>query len=201
MHVEQLFVETLIDIRNKLSNNPSEYQLLRVSGLLRHILIDKKPLIKPAIALGGLVPLFRVVKPPPRVIPPEQDEAWAKMHATQPDVKRVDFAFDYRGHLLAGVAQNEGDQELSLELKDFLKHEIITWMDTEYTVENVLRLVAHSLGGVHLGNTNDDPAAQELCTYMEGAMMFGRSLPAVITFDMARCTLRACEPLATGWPN
>jgi hypothetical protein len=45
MQVEQLFVETLIDMNKRLSNNPSEYDLLRVSGLLRQILIDKKNLL------------------------------------------------------------------------------------------------------------------------------------------------------------
>ena len=38
MHVEQLFVETLIDIDRKLRSNPSEYELLKVAGLLRPIL-------------------------------------------------------------------------------------------------------------------------------------------------------------------
>jgi hypothetical protein len=45
MQVEQLFVETLIDMNKRLSDNPSEYDLLRVSGLLRQILIDKKNLL------------------------------------------------------------------------------------------------------------------------------------------------------------
>ena len=40
MKVEQLFVETLIDNDRKLRSNPSDYELLKVSGLLRPILLD-----------------------------------------------------------------------------------------------------------------------------------------------------------------
>ena len=40
MRVEQLFVETLIDIRQKLNSNPTEYHLLKVSSLLRQILLE-----------------------------------------------------------------------------------------------------------------------------------------------------------------
>jgi hypothetical protein len=46
MQVEQLFVETLIDIDRKLRNNPSEYDLLKVSGLLRSILLDDPPFLR-----------------------------------------------------------------------------------------------------------------------------------------------------------
>ena len=38
MQVEPLFVETLIDIRQKLNSNPTEYRLLKVSSLVRQIL-------------------------------------------------------------------------------------------------------------------------------------------------------------------
>ena len=40
MKVEQLFVETLIDIDRKLRSNPSDCELLKVSGLLRPLLLD-----------------------------------------------------------------------------------------------------------------------------------------------------------------
>ena len=58
MKVEQLFVETLIDIRQKLHNNPTEYQLLRVSGLLRQILFEN--LLDDACAATSLEGKFRV---------------------------------------------------------------------------------------------------------------------------------------------
>jgi hypothetical protein len=38
--VEQLFVETLIDIDQKLKSDPSEYELLRIAGLLRPLLLE-----------------------------------------------------------------------------------------------------------------------------------------------------------------
>jgi len=38
--VEQLFVETLIDIRQKINSNPTDYHLLKVSSLVRQILLE-----------------------------------------------------------------------------------------------------------------------------------------------------------------
>jgi hypothetical protein len=82
MRVEQLFVETLIDLNAKLATNPSEYQLLRVSGLLRQILIDKKYLLKPATAAAPSVNVkFRVIKPAPQAVPPMPPEVKARYDA------------------------------------------------------------------------------------------------------------------------
>lgn len=204
MRVEQLFVETLIDINQKLASNPSEYQLLRVSGLLRQILIDKKPLLEPASAAASLEPKFRLVKPGPPPIPPDVqrqiDDAWDKYIASllpdAPVPQKVSIAFSMRGDLLSGIASQPGDKVLELAKKDFLSHPIVTWMDKDYTVENVLRVAANSLGGVHLSETNHDPPSQELRDYMEGSQMFGRSMPAWYMLHIALCTLRACQPLA-----
>ena len=68
MKVEQLFVETLIDIDQKLRSNPSDYDLLKVSSLLRPILLDNPPLLDAASAATSLRAKFRVVKPGP--VPP-----------------------------------------------------------------------------------------------------------------------------------
>jgi hypothetical protein len=204
MQIEQLFVETLIDVDRKLRNNPSEYDLLKVSGLLRSILLDNPPFLDTASAAASLDAKFRVVKPGPRQIPPEvkaqMDAAWAKLHATRPEVKRVDVAVGIRGGLLTGETTEPGDQVLELSRQDFLKHPIgFTLMDTDYSVESVLRVAANSLGGIHNdGQPNRNKEAEELRKYMEsgGATWFGRSMPAGMVFEIARCTLRACQPIA-----
>ncbi len=41
MHVEQLFGKTLIDVDRKLRSNPDEYELLKIAGLLRPLLLEK----------------------------------------------------------------------------------------------------------------------------------------------------------------
>jgi hypothetical protein len=77
----------------KLRSNPSEYDLLKVSGLLRPILLDKPPLLDTASTAASLDVKFRVVKPGPEQIDAEWqkyvDAQWAKLHATRPEVKRV----------------------------------------------------------------------------------------------------------------
>jgi hypothetical protein len=51
MHVERLFVQSLIDIDRKLGSNPDEYELLKVAGLLRPIVLEK--LLDDASAAAG----------------------------------------------------------------------------------------------------------------------------------------------------
>jgi hypothetical protein len=163
MNLEQLFVETLIDMNTRLATNPSEYSLLRVSGLLRQILLDKKNLLDPASAAASLDVKFRVIKPGPPPIPPEvQQQIDAHYAALPPDAPRPVMAFSHRADLLMGEPQQPGDQVLNLGREEFLGHEIITWMDDQYTVENALRVAAHSLGGIHLSDTNHDPRSQQL---------------------------------------
>ena len=130
----------------------------------------------------------------------EMDAAWAKLHATRPEVKRVDVAVAIRGGLLTGEPSEPGDQVLELSRQDFLNHGIgFTLMDIDYSVESVLRVAANSLGGIHNdGKPNRDKQAEELRKYMDqgGATWFGRSMPAAMVFEIARCTLRACAPIA-----
>jgi hypothetical protein len=197
VNVEQLFVETLIDMNTRLATNPSEYALLRVSGLLRQILLDRKNLLEPASAAASMDVKFRVIKPGPPPIPPEvQQQLDAYYASLPPDAPRPVMAFSLRGGLLTGEPQWPGDQVLNLGREEFLGHEIITWMDNHYTVENALRVAAHSLGVIHLSDTNHDPRSQQLKEYMEGATWFGRSMPAGLIAEIGICTLRACQPLA-----
>ena len=198
MRVEQLFVETLIDISEKLNNNPTEYHLLKVSGLLRHILWEN--LLEDASTATGLEAKFRVIKPKPYEPSAQLDESWAAMHAVHPETKRVNVGFGLRGGLLSGEPSEPGDQVVEVSRKDFLAHPVgITLSDVEYSVKSVLLVAANSLGGTHNdGNPNRNKEAEELRKYMEtgGSSLFGRSMPAAFVFEIACCTLRACKPIA-----
>lgn len=198
MQVEQLFVETLIDINQKLNNNPTEYHLLKVSGLLRQILIEN--LLDDASTATSLQPKFRVVRPKPYEPSEALNESWAAMHAVHPDVERVNIDVGIRGGLLTGEPSEDGDEVLELSRKEFLAHPIgFTLSDFQYSVESVLRVAANSLGGTHNdGKPNYNKEAERLRKYMEtgGAMWFGRSMPSAFVFEIARCTLRACQPIA-----
>jgi hypothetical protein len=186
----------------KLRNNPSEYDLLKLSGLLRLLLIDKPtPLLDSASKAANLKVKFRVIKPGPRQRDPQlqkqMDEAWAKLHETRPEVKRIDCVFAIRGGLLTGEPSEPGDQLLMLARQQFLQHPIgITLDDVEYSVEDALNVVAHSNGGVHYSATNDKPRAEIFRQRMEGATWFGRPMAPAMMFEISRCTLAACKPLA-----
>jgi hypothetical protein len=116
MHVEQLFVRTLTDVDRKLSSNPDEYELLKIAGLLRPLLLEK--LLDEASAAASMDVKFRVVKPgPPPAPPPEMqrqiEEAWVKLLAARPDVKRVNIAVSIRPDLLTGNRANRGTKRLN----------------------------------------------------------------------------------------
>jgi hypothetical protein len=198
MHVEQLFVETLIDIRQKLNSNPTEYQLLKVSSLLRQILIEN--LLEDASAATSLEATFRVVMPKPYEPSAQLDESWAAMHAVHPETERVNIAVGIRGGLMSGQLSEPGDQVLELTRKEFLDHPIgFTLSDVQYSVESVLKVAANSLGGTHNdGKPNRHKGAEQLRQYMEIGenKWFDRSMPSAFVFEIACCTLRACEPLA-----
>lgn len=202
MQVEQLFVETLIDMDRKLRSNPSEYDLLKLSGLLRLILIDKPtPLLDSASKSANVKVRFRVIKPGPRQVDPaiqkQMNEAWAKLHETRPEIKRIDCAFAIRGGLLTGEPSEPGDQILMLARQQFLQHPIgITLDDVDYSVEDALNVVAHSNGGIHYSATNSKPRAEVFRQRMEGATWFGRPMAPAMMFEISRCTLAACKPLA-----
>jgi hypothetical protein len=198
MKVEQLFVETLIDIRQKLSSNPTEYHLLKVSSLLRQILLEN--LLEDASTATSMEAKFRVVKPKPYQPSAKLDESWAAMRAVHPEAERVNIGAGVRGGLMSGEPSDPGDQVLELARTDFLAHPIgLTLNDVQYSVESVLRVAANSLGGTHNdGEPNRNKAAEQLRQYMEsgGAQWFGRSMPSAFVFEIASCTLRACQPLA-----
>jgi len=202
MRAEQLFVETLIDVDQKLRGNPGEYELLKLSGLLRLLLIDKPtPLLETASKAAGVKAKFRVIKPGPRVIDPDRqkqlDEAWAKVLAKSPDTKRITVAFGIRGGLLTGEPTEPGDQVLMLARQQFIQHPIgITLSDIDYSVEDTLNVVAHSNGGIHYSETNSKPHAEVFRQHMEGATWFGRPMAPGMMFDIAVCTLAACKPVA-----
>jgi hypothetical protein len=90
---------------------------------------------------------------------------------------------------------------LELSRTEFLAHPIgLTLNDVQYSVESVLRVAANSLGGTHNnGKPNRNKEAEELRKYMESgeSQWFGRSMPSAFVFEIACCTLRACEPLAS----
>jgi hypothetical protein len=199
MQVVQLFVETLIDIRRKLSNNPTEYHLLKVSSLLRQILLEN--LLDAASTATSLKAKFRVVNPKPYEPSARLNESWAAMHAIHPEAERVNIAVGVRGGLMSGEPSEEGDQVLELSRTEFLAHPIgLTLNDVQYSVESVLRVAANSLGGTHNnGKPNRNKEAEELRKYMESgeSQWFGRSMPSAFVFEIACCTLRACEPLAS----
>jgi hypothetical protein len=202
MHAEQLFVETLVDVDQRLSGDPSEYDLIKIAGLLRPILLEK--LLDEASAAASMTPKFRVVKAGPPPISPELqlelDARWAKIHATNPEIKRVTIAAAMRADLLTGElgpVSQPGDQVIELGRKDFLNHAgILTYNDYQYSVEHILRVAANSLGGIHWGPTNWDDRSEELRKYMDGSVLFGRPLPAAMMAEIARCTLRTCKPVA-----
>lgn len=198
MEVPQLFVEQLIEISKKLGDDPSEYQLMKIAGLLRPILLENW--LADASAAASLPVVFKVVEQARPEISPElkkvADEAWARLHATRPEIKRVDIAVSTGGSSLSHEPIFPGDVVVDLTPDEFLNHGVVIYNDESYTVENLLRVAANSLGGTHNdGGPNRHKQSEALRNYMKNDTMCGRSAFGFYIAQIAESTLRACAPL------
>lgn len=141
-----LFVETLNDLRQKLEQPSSEYNVLKVSALLRQLLLDSPRLVD-------------VVR-----------EDWKKRHGKKfKIVYRIAIGGAYEQAVLAlkpaiwAVADGLYPPDAlaskpvrPVSLDDLLRTRILIVGEYQYTVKDIIRQLAHVEGGVHAGTPEDD---------------------------------------------
>lgn len=177
------FLEQLAELR-RLLDQPEEADTHRASAILRQLLIDSGGLINQVNSEIRYQLKFSV---------------WRPIDRGASSGVLMDVRFDERIPRL----DEEGEDILRLKLGQYLRHHVLTGMDTKYCVEDVIRLVANTYGGVHFAadGHNDNPSAKKLGEYDKGTMRgddsyggdysFARNLVVTI----GRTTLVACEPL------
>jgi hypothetical protein len=175
---DRLFLETLRDLEARSAGGATEYEVLRSAVLLRQLLLDQSPLLhqvnrdrKIPITFRANIrePIWKIAGSPPPAV-------WAKQDGLDPETALA----------VSEVAD--------LDLPAFLSQVIIISGGVELTVRDVIRQVAHVLGGVHAGSERE-PVEHALAAVSASLRILGldpviRSLEAV-----GRVVVRALRPL------
>lgn len=168
-----LFLETLMDITSKLTSE-SRYELVRLSALLRQMLCDTPPLVQEVNRYRKVTLLFEVDDIHNLIPIPEHESLRTDWRTLYPD------------------SQN---RVKTVKLEQFLKLVTITHEGVDFSVGDVIDVVAHAFGGVHHGklrkNNNKKLDAFEKEIFLNGTSMVLCSL-----VDIGRVTLKALLPLA-----
>ena len=145
MYPDRLLANVLRDLRGGLDEPEDEYQLLRTSGLLRLMLLDRDPLLVSVARAYGYSLTFEV-------------------NGHQPIAVRASGA---GGAVAAypGLSPREGGSVRRFTREEFLGHPVIhasaDGVTTTFSVKVVIRVAAIAFGGVHFMDP-DRPEDREL---------------------------------------
>lgn len=168
---EWLFLETLGDLSRRLSS-ASRYDMIRISALLRQLLFEANPL---AIALSRRLRhklSFEVSIKSKHEFPSSSDPrtSWRTLF---PD--------------------NQGDV-FAVDLDRFRALRTIVHDGVPCTVYDVIDLVAHILGGVHLGESRGE-GTHALASLEKDVLMLGVPMVFHSLHDIGRVALNSLLPL------
>jgi hypothetical protein len=130
---DRLSLETLQDLDTRSAGGATEYEVLRSAVLLRQLLLDQSPLVHQVNRDRKTPITFRVNV---------RDPTWKIARSPQPSFWTRQDGFDPDTSLTVPQIAN-------LNLPAFLSQVILVSRGTELTVKDVIRQVAHIVGGVH----------------------------------------------------
>ncbi len=176
---EELFCDTLDDLREKVAN-PTMYNLIRCSGLLRQLLLDANSLLntvnrKHRTKITFFMPIFDATPDPDHPL------SGALTYSELPDLIDPDV-------------DDPKAPKAQRSLKDFLGFVPIWSRGAQLTVKDIIRYEAHVRGGVHTGDAKEagDHAAETLNEFV----MYGdRPLSLYHIRGIAKCAIHALTPL------
>jgi len=175
--LERFFLHTLHDIEQKLTANDS-YALTRLSGLIRHLLLDGRPLLDQVNAIYRLRLRFPVIA---GLKSPAHDQLHDLLNDGQTILHR------------AGLFPN-GAPSTEITKDEFLKFECLLYRGIDITVRDVVLTVAHILGGIHTDEPKDE--VQETLLRLEREVTTSRSPILLYAMtDIARVVYAAVTPL------
>lgn len=193
MEVDEMFVETVEDLRRRCDLRATEYDLIQASGLIRRLLIDDSALwvqvnrslrMKPVIAWANMRALVRA----------KTDEGvMAPGLALDPVIAR------------AMVVVNFPDSELSIvdktvqsaSIGEFLRYRVIERLvppdgvTQQVTVRQLIKHYANREGGVHY-----DSGGRSANEFIEQIRGFADEDLRRTVLACGRVVLRALEPIA-----
>ncbi|HEX7812573.1 MAG TPA: hypothetical protein VF460_11745 [Burkholderiales bacterium] len=168
---EWLFLETLRDMDARILRH-SDYDLVRLSALIRQLLLDDVPLAHLVNRdLNVKIRFDVMVRQGPE--PAELIEAKFQLFSLSPD----------------GLVSERNT------LDQFLGRAVLRMEKMEFSVKEVIRTVAHVLGGVHSGQAKND--LEEKLVQLESKIRaHGSPMPLYVIQDIAKVVVQAMLPIA-----
>lgn len=174
---ERFFLDTLHDIEQKLTAKDS-YALTRLSGLIRHLLLDGRPLLYQVNAIYQLRLRFSVV---------------ARLKSTAHHALR-DLLNDGKTVLHHFVLFPDGAPSTEITIDEFLQAKCLWYRGIEITVRDLILTVAHILGGIHTFEARGE--VEETLLRLEREVTTSRSPILLYAMkDIARVVDAAVMPL------
>ena len=133
-NLERFFIETIIDIIQKL-NNGRRYDIIKASGLLRQLLLDKEPLVYIINRKFKVKLEFEVIEYRDKL---PIDDGRTELHA-----KFLNPNFP-------------GAKTVKTSLKEFLSINCLEYKSTTITIKEIIKYCSHVKGGIHTGKPEDD---------------------------------------------
>jgi hypothetical protein len=173
-----LFLRTLSDLDSRSrSNDP--YEVMGIAGLIRKLFLEKHCLVD-SVNQDLHVKLKFVTcesgAPQPASFPPGSNSFWSLQDGLDPENSPPGF------------------EVLTLSRKEFFQQIVIVTADHAYSIKEVVRYVAHVVGGIHIGSPESDKekALQKIDATFQlggGPMAIRQLLP------VARVLIRGLSPL------
>ncbi len=139
-HIEKIFLHSINDLE-EISQIANTYKILKSSGIIRQLLLDNNSLLDQVNREYKERILFKVRKKP--------DFFNERIDKTErPLNKWFDITFIF-------PSKESKDVEF-LKKDDFLKYNVLTFGEHEFTVLEVIKICANKYGGVHFDDTKDE---------------------------------------------
>ena len=169
---ERFFIETIIDIIEKLRND-RKYDTIKASGLLRHLLLDKEPLVYKINKKYKVKLEFEVIEYKEK-IPIEND---LELHIRNLDSNNF-----------------PGAKTVKTSLKELLSINCINYKGTEITVKELIKYCAHIKGGIHTGKP-EDKIDETLIAIDDKVKMLEEESSIILLKGIIQIILKGLKPL------
>ncbi|MDF2993825.1 MAG: hypothetical protein K0S37_4339 [Microbacterium sp.] len=171
MNVYDIFCRTLDDLRERIDAHPrDEYAVLRASGIVRQLLLDATPLAHSANRVPRLRPIFRV---------PAHDVA---------------SPIGVGGYSIRWINPDPFDAPAKdVKLDAFLKFRTIYAGGEEHSIDDVVRVCAHKLGGVHFDSSRS--AGEAALAALNDSLVGDVGMLIENMAGIGKVTIRALTPL------
>jgi hypothetical protein len=176
MDRRKVFLETLKDIEERLQPLKSEYEILKISGLLRQLIREDNCAVDLLNRGRNLRLRYQINIQSPQFNPQDQVIVWNTVDGLDPETAAV--LYDVR----------------EVTRKQLLNCIVVYIHPHWYTVGDIIAQAAHVEGGVHMGVALDD-RQQQLTEASRFIRLGGLEMNVKTLLPIARVALNGLEPL------